>query len=49
MTDRTQHVLDAIDGALVDDEFPDAMRRSPEPAERSPSVMAAAGSTVDPL
>jgi len=30
-TDRTQHVLDAIDGALADDEFPDAMRWSPAP------------------
>lgn len=29
--DRTQHVIDAIDGALADDEFPDAMRWSPEP------------------
>lgn len=31
MTDRTQHVLDAIDGALADDELPDAMRWSPAP------------------
>lgn len=30
-SDRTQHVIDAIDGALADDEFPDAMRWSPEP------------------
>ncbi|MDP5182160.1 hypothetical protein QOZ88_05885 [Blastococcus sp. BMG 814] len=32
MSDRTQHVIDAIDGALADEDLPDAMRWSPEPA-----------------
>lgn len=29
--ERTQHVIDAIDGALADEEWPDAMRWSPDP------------------
>lgn len=33
MSDRTDHVLAAIDGALADDELRDGMRWSPEPAE----------------
>lgn len=33
MSDRTGHVLAAIDGALADAELPDAMRWSPDPAK----------------